>query len=213
LLLDVEPEDWAGAVLVVGTLKTSKIVRVIEETEVRGGLAAIGREAGRRSAGNDGAAHEIPVEPQTTVTRVTSVATMVEYSSPEGASGPQGGRFLVSARDGVVRDAETGLAWQRKGPPADMTWQDARTAAKAFGEGATGSWRLPTRKELLALAAASPYWGGSPPFADAATGWFWCDSKWSDDLDFAWAVSFTFHEERPCLASSRFRVRFVREPK
>lgn len=52
-------------------------------------------------------------------------------------------RFLAAGTD-EVQDQATGLTWQRTMSPDKKTWAEAKATC-------TGSWRLPTAKELLSL--------------------------------------------------------------
>ena len=58
------------------------------------------------------------------------------------------------AASGVVRDAVTGLRWQRD-PMPKATLADASAACAAISLGGTTGWRLPFRVELVSLLAIS----------------------------------------------------------
>ena len=68
------------------------------------------------------------------------------------------GRYAPEG-EGVLRDADAGLAWTRRAAPYGLTWQEAgnyvaRLNAAAYGGHA--DWRLPTVPELATLLRPEP---------------------------------------------------------
>ncbi len=60
-----------------------------------------------------------------------------------------GTRFQITSTDGIatVRDAATGLTWQRESSPTPLAWSDAVTYCRSL----PGGFRLPGVKELLTI--------------------------------------------------------------
>ncbi|HEY6460607.1 MAG TPA: DUF1566 domain-containing protein [Polyangiaceae bacterium] len=79
-------------------------------------------------------------------------ATLARADAP----GTQYGYFDSAAQ--VIQDEFTGLLWERYPPPGTVTLDAAvaRCASLSIG-GVSGTWRLPTYKELLTLVDEAPH--------------------------------------------------------
>ena len=116
---------------------------------------------------------------------------------------------------GTVLDRVTGLMWQRRVAPGNMTLDEANAACDRLELGGYRDWRLPSRIELVSildLAETQPSidrdaFPGTPP------DWFWSSSVASDSPTSAWYVYFYFGYPRTDERSSPFRARCVRTEK
>ncbi|MCF8031842.1 MAG: DUF1566 domain-containing protein [Desulfarculaceae bacterium] len=90
-------------------------------------------------------------------------------------------RRLAEAGQGVVRDPDSGLLWQRGGSPQPLTHEQAAAYLAALNLrrlGGRQGWRLPTIAELMTLLALPPLPGHdcAPPLLDPLQ-----DRLWSSD--------------------------------
>lgn len=107
-----------------------------------------------------------------------------EQFRPQGV----GGGKMIEEPAGVVRDAATGLIWQRSGSAYRLCWQDAQgyiDGLNARGHAGRDNWRLPTVNELFSLLNEELRACRTDP--DRAGLWFWsCDRHGAKD---AWYVN------------------------
>jgi hypothetical protein len=100
--------------------------------------------------------------------------------------------FIISASGGTVRDARTGLTWQRSAPDERYTWAEARRyAARLALDG--GGWRLPTVQELISLVDYSRHEPAidTEAFPNTPPGWFWSATPYAGGEGRAWGVYFS----------------------
>ena len=113
--------------------------------------------------------------------------------------------------DGTVRDASTGLIWQREASAEPMTWNDAKLACDALALG-SGSWRLPSMSELQSLIDESK----SDPAIDAAafpatpSEGFWAATPLAGSTTAAWFVGFLDGIAYNALLEHPYRARCVK---
>ncbi len=112
------------------------------------------------------------------------------------------GRFSEGG-PGVVRDAATGLWWERGGAEYPVTFEAAAAYARSLGEdrfaGRT-DWRLPTMEELLTLLAPLPQGAAhcAAPIFDPAVRRVWSadlrtfTAAWMADLEMGFVTSGDF---------------------
>jgi hypothetical protein len=123
-----------------------------------------------------------------------------------GRPGASSGAARYTLEADTVRDAETGLTWQRKPAGRAMDW----SAAKAFCAVAGAGYRLPGIDELQALLVVTTL---DPPLDPAAfpttpVDVFWSSAPASDGS--AWVVHFSDGRRTTSVVSARNRVRCVR---
>jgi hypothetical protein len=76
---------------------------------------------------------------------------------PPGACQQNDANFITA--DGGCKDLQTGLVWSSEitGPDWYVTWKYAnQTVAPGLREGGYADWRMPTKDELITLAAHNP---------------------------------------------------------
>ena len=131
------------------------------------------------------------------------------------------GRYAISSDGQEVTDSTTHLTWRRCAE--GLRW-DGKTCAgklakysyagaKQAASGAGGSWRIPTREELVGLldkaAKKKPRIDGRA-FPRTPNGPFWASREGSDDNLNAWLVNFGSGKVRANLGQSKFPLRLVR---
>jgi hypothetical protein len=131
--------------------------------------------------------------------------------NPAGTGLPNPAAYSDNA-DGTVTDQVTGLVWQGAVDPGVYTQEQAATycASKA----PTGSWRVPTRLELVSLvdyAIASPGPAiDQTHFPNTPTAMvFWTSSAYVGTSGFAWTVAFSDGATYGIDATDTSRVRCV----
>ena len=104
-------------------------------------------------------------------------------------------RFVKALdNDGVVRDKETGLVWQKNLDTTTRDWYDAQIYCNGLDLGLRKGWRLPTLQELASLVDTSA--SGSPklpighPFGNAEPLFYWAATSDAMDAAIAWGVRF-----------------------
>ena len=112
---------------------------------------------------------------------------------------------------GTVKDASTGLTWQREASADQQTW----TAAKATCDALTlagGGWRLPSMSELQSLIDESQSDPAidSAAFPDTPSEGFWAGTPLAGMPDAAWFVSFLEGIAYNAVLTHPYRVRCVR---
>jgi serine/threonine-protein kinase len=133
------------------------------------------------------------------------LVVLVAFAVGRGRPGaPAAGRYQLEAD--TVRDAQTGLTWQRKPAGRTMDW----TAARAHCAGAGAGFRLPETDELQGLLAVTTL---EPPldpvsFPTTPVDVFWSSAPASDGS--AWVVHFSDGRRTTSVISARNRVRCVR---
>ncbi len=119
-------------------------------------------------------------------------------------------RYDVSLA-GTVKDASTGLTWQRDTSVERLTWSDAKLACDALGL-AGGGWRLPSMSELQSLIDETQ----ADPAIDAAafpatpSEGFWAATPLAGTTTAAWFVSFLEGIAYNALLERPYRFRCVR---
>ncbi len=127
---------------------------------------------------------------------VMSLMYDVRCVTTSAAPASTGGRYTMA--DGVVYDAKTKLTWQQVAPSDAYAWMDAKVYCAGLAATLTGTWRLPTIKELLTIvdfarttapridptafpATLSTYFWSSTPLAGSST------STWYVGFDLGYA--------------------------
>ena len=119
-------------------------------------------------------------------------------------------RYL-SAADGTVSDALTGLTWQRATSPTQLNWAEARAYCAGLAL-AGGGFRLPNMKELQSLideSASDPAIDGSQ-FPETPSEGYWAATPLAGSESAAWFVNFTSGVAYNSLVERSERVRCVR---
>ena len=89
---------------------------------------------------------------------VGAAAGVVALGSLAWADAPPGQYWPFDLRDVSIRDAKTGLRWQRyAAPPMGFGAAVSHCAALSLDGFGAGAWRLPSYKELLTLVDESPH--------------------------------------------------------
>jgi hypothetical protein len=122
------------------------------------------------------------------------------------------GSCLTPEVDGeTVRDARTGLVWQRQPSPNDSTWGDALSQCEALVLAGKGDWRLPSAKEMGSLVEGdAPGMALDPDLFLDGVGRFWSSTPSPARPDHAFfldGVSGVVQSQSVTLAG---RVRCVR---
>jgi Protein of unknown function (DUF1566) len=116
---------------------------------------------------------------------------------------------------GTVLDQVTGLMWQRRVDPGNVTFDEANAKCDSLELGGYRDWRLPSRIELVSildLAETQPSIDRDA-FPATPSDWFWSSSVGSDGPTTAWYVYFYFGYPKTDERSSPFRARCVRTEK
>jgi hypothetical protein len=99
------------------------------------------------------------------------------------------GRYTIS--NGTVYDTKTGLTWQQSANTSGMLQGDA----VSYCSNLTGSWRLPSLKELATIV---DYSTGNPSidsnaFPSTPASYFWSSTFVSNGSNnYAWAIAFDY---------------------
>jgi len=117
-------------------------------------------------------------------------------------------RYLF--RDGVVRDAVTGLDWQRHVGPQEVPF-DGTAAVCAALETDGGGWRVPTIRELSSLFDAGRFGPAVDPvaFPDTPGVFHWSSTLLTGDSGTGWGV-FYYGDVLQNAVHGRARVRCVK---
>lgn len=115
--------------------------------------------------------------------------------------------------DGGVLDSKTGLLWAADDNGGDIDWRDATQHCRSRG----GSWRLPSRSELMSIYdSGSQQCGGDKCKVDKAihltNSWFWSNEQ--NGSSEAWFVALTHGGQRshPLDIRPDLRALCVRRP-
>jgi hypothetical protein len=114
-------------------------------------------------------------------------------------------RFTESG--GVVRDAKTGLSWQRNIDAVDRSASEAATYCSSMA----GGFRLPTRAELESIAdltVREPSAIDQSAFPGTPGTWFWTSSPYVGSAGFHWLVHFyngSLYYQGPTFREARVR--------
>lgn len=133
------------------------------------------------------------------------------------AAAPKG--YFRILGDGTVQDTRTGLLWQQKAQHGTQgyQWSEAADYCAALTLGGIPSgWRVPTKIELETLVDVRRF-DPAPmidetAFPETPAALFWTSSLVGTDVNWAWAVSFSFgysSYHKPLDAASAFWVRCV----
>jgi hypothetical protein len=133
--------------------------------------------------------------------------------NPPSSMLPNPQSYDTTRTPGVVFDRITKLAWQRTVPDGVFTWTDALAFCTSL-DLAGGSWRLPSRIELLSILDFTQPGPVIDPKAFPNTPGvpFWTASPDARDASAAWSVHFGFGTvfANPTDITSELRVRCVR---
>jgi len=115
--------------------------------------------------------------------------TQSAETKPPAAQPPSVSRFTDNG-DGTVTDAQTGLMWTKDANPiGQVKWNDAAfDRFSAFSINGIGSWRLPSKDELVALHRAML---GGHPFTGVQSSYYWSSTTRADVWAFAFRVNMT----------------------
>ncbi|MEM6930062.1 MAG: DUF1566 domain-containing protein, partial [Myxococcota bacterium] len=86
-----------------------------------------------------------------------------------------------------VRDARTGLEWQRSDSGTVQTWESALAYCEALALNDRTDWRLPSYKELASIVDYSQAVTIPSAFTDTDADWYWSSSPQRDN---AFPISF-----------------------
>lgn len=118
---------------------------------------------------------------------------------------------FIDNGNGTISDPSTGLMWAKKGSENYLNFKEAEKYCKELSLGEHKNWRLPTLKELFALADHTKTSPAIDPIFDCESSWYWTSTEFAGDSDFAWMVGFgggsTYWDTR----SSDYYVRPVRQ--
>jgi hypothetical protein len=128
-------------------------------------------------------------------------ALVLAMSLAAGAAAPHG-RFVVNADSVTVKDAKTGLIWQRASPTTTYGWDGTGTSATSsqyycnhLSLGAYPSgWRLPAKKELETLVDPEVFNPSmdTTVFPGTQSSCYWTSTSGAGASGWAWYVHF-FH--------------------
>ncbi|MBR6423033.1 DUF1566 domain-containing protein [bacterium] len=88
----------------------------------------------------------------------------------------------------VVKDATTGLMWQKGYATGKKTWQQALKHCEDLTYAGYSDWRLPNKNELASLLDPGKYGAPYSNFPDMPSNYFWSSSTASSDIDLAWRM-------------------------
>lgn len=122
-------------------------------------------------------------------------------------------RFTISEDGQTVKDAKTGLVWERKHLDR-MTWDQAKEAskiAKQVSRHGYSNWRVPTKAELASVVDLS----NGPTvdhdaFPECPRDRFWTSETFKPHPSLAWQVNFNIGSTVAELKSGTGFVRLVR---
>jgi hypothetical protein len=111
-----------------------------------------------------------------------------------------------------LRDARTGLVWQREVPTRTFAVAEAADYCATLQLDEETEFRLPTMKELQTLVDEQRARPALDPeaFPDTPSESFWSSSAWSGTTDLNWYVRFDSGSALYELSTELFRVRCVR---
>lgn len=114
--------------------------------------------------------------------------------------------------DETVKDAATGLEWQRAVSPERLGWSDATAYCDELVAGNAADFRLPTMKELQTLIDERTFDPAidSVAFPDTPSEQYWSSSTWSESPDQAWFVLFYDGYALYAAVTEQYRARCVR---
>lgn len=104
----------------------------------------------------------------------------------EALAGERGEDARFTWTTDVVIDRKTGLAWQRRVDEARVSWDDAHARCRALEVGgeAAGTWRVPTRDELLTILDGDT----EHPALGGKIDWYWSSTRSENVESAAWVV-------------------------
>ena len=124
--------------------------------------------------------------------------------------------------DGTVLDTQTNLQWMRcalgqtwngqtcVGDAKKFNWNDAIKVAKETRYYEYVDWRLPTIDELKTLIVTGQHPTiDQQAFPNALNSWFWSDSPYTGNSDYAWGVDFSNGSANGYYRHYGYHVRFV----
>lgn len=126
------------------------------------------------------------------------------------ANAPQG-QYATNA--GTVYDSKTKLTWQQTAPSGTYTVANAVAYCAGLGATLTGSWRLPTVKELNSLVDYSRSTApliDSLAFGGTPSARFWSATASAGSTTSGWYVSFVDGTAGGAATSTTYNVRCVR---
>lgn len=164
--------------------------------------------------------HVIRVDPGDPAQQLLSLCVRAEeVQVPSGAAATCPERYAVEQDGAVIRDRETGLAWQQGGSEAAApALDDARAICAGLTLGG-GGFRVPTAGELQTLVdEATPAGVAIDAHFEATSDYYWASLDDAAEAERAWVVSFYTGEAFSVPASGPFpdgsdpvkRVRCVR---
>jgi hypothetical protein len=152
------------------------------------------------------------------------IAALALLALCAGASQGQG-RFTISADGQEVTDTTTGLTWKRcaegmrwngkscSGKATRYTYAGAKKEAASSARGDAGTWRIPTRDELVGLVdrtAKKKPRIDAKVFPQTPSKPFWASRTGSDDDLNAWLVNFSSGRVTGNAGQAKFPLRLVR---
>jgi hypothetical protein len=124
-------------------------------------------------------------------------------------------RYTLDFNDSVVKDARTGLTWQRTLDAGRLSWEEATAYCdnlKTLGGGSP--WRLPRYKELMMLVDRSLRTGPAldrTVFPNTPAEPFWSATKYADASEGSiWFVDFAAGSGGKTASTTAYQVRCVR---
>jgi hypothetical protein len=117
----------------------------------------------------------------------------------------------VDNGDGTVRDALTGLIWQKANRPGSHNWDEATNYCARLTLAGFNDWRLPARLELISIEDPSFDRSGVIQYvlSDPALPLFWSSTlAYGSDGARAWFVGGASHSTR--AKTEEYYVRCVR---
>lgn len=138
----------------------------------------------------------------------SAVAAVGNVAREAGADAPPD-RYMTASQ-GYVTDARTGLVWQHPTSNSVYTWEQANTYCRGLTFGLTSGFRMPTLKELLTIVDPTRVRPAVDlhAFPNAPSEWFWTASNRAPAGPAA--VSFANGRSGFFAATDQLRVRCVR---
>jgi gluconolactonase len=120
----------------------------------------------------------------------------------------------IDQDNGTIEDKVTRLIWQKTGPTAKMTWEQALVHAEELALAGQEDWRLPNIKELRTLTDITLT---NPAidltvFPDSSSDDYWSSTTLAGHPDRAWTVNFRFGIVSYQPKTADLLIRCVRGP-
>ena len=118
-------------------------------------------------------------------------------------------RFALLTSEDAVKDAQTGLVWQRDGTRKAVNFEDALNDCQQLTLGGRDNWRLPGVKELISLVDEAHYKPSAFPIFKTSANLYWSSTVNPKRPGLNWTVNFSDGHVHAFREALDFSVRCV----